>query len=379
MNTTTLLSLAFGVALAGVARAQTVSWGPVLPSTGPADVSLNGNLVVARNLHGSNTSPAVDATVNGVTFVGGFQPNGWNGFVTTGMNGSTTGDAGYDALLNGARAMTNGSSGNPSGWGGIRIDNLTSLTPGGLYEIQVWYTDQRTGSASNVLYDRVMTLSSAWGTAAVTNGEVTNLASMVQGPLSASMDADPDNAPAVNSPDTVFGTHCTGTFLYVPGAETWLVIQGSHPIASNNLRPHITGLQIRDISTASFGLNGTGCPSSAGVATLSPSGLPVVGGTLQVDISPVSPVGIPIMVLGGGATPPFMISTVGLTGDPTCLLTTSLDAAIGPLPVVNGVATFSLPVPANAQLIGYQLFLQGAQYEAGGVSLTEQGIATVGL
>ena len=365
--------------LSVTAHAQIITWGPVQQTTAPSDVSLNGALVVARNLHGGPTSPAVNATANGVTFVGAFSPNGWNGYVTTGLSGSTTGDAGYDQLLNGARAMTNGATGNPSAWGGIRLDTLATLRPGGLYEIQVWYTDQRTGSATNVLYDRVMTLSSAWGTANVTNGEVTNLPAMAQGPLSGGMDADPDNAPSVNSPDTVFGTHCTGTFTYIPGAETWLVVQGSHPIASNSLRPHVTALQIRDISTAQFTTNGTACPSSVGLSSLTASGLPVVGGTLQVDMANISPVGLPLIVGGATAIPPYMISLSGLTSDPSCLLLTSVDAVAGPLSVVGGTATFSLPVPNNGALVGFELFLQGAQYEATGVSLTEQGGATVGL
>lgn len=379
MNALVPACAALLVLLSDAPRTQIISWGPVQQSLAASDVSLNGALVVARNLHGGNASPAVDATANGVTFVGGFQPNGWNGFVTTGMNGSSTGDAGYDLLLNGARAMTNGSAANPSGWGGIRLDTLATLRPGGLYEIQVWYTDQRTGTASNVLYDRVMTLSSAWGTASVTNGEVTNLAAMVQGPLSGAMDADPDNAPAVNAPDTIYGTHCTGTFTYVPGGETWLVVQGSHPIASNNLRPHVTALQIRDVSPAGFATTGAGCPSSVGLASLSVSGLPVVGGTLQVDMANVSPVGVPLMIGGATAVSPYMISLAGLTTDPTCLLLTDPGAVVGPLSVVGGTATFSLPVPNNGALVGFELFLQGAQYEAAGVSLTEQGIATVGL
>jgi hypothetical protein len=78
------------------------------------------------------------------------------------------------------------------------------------------------------------------------------------------MDADPDNAPAVNSPDTIFGTHCTGTFVYDPGDELWLLIEGTHPIATNVLAPHITALQIRDLSSASHANFGAGCHSFTG-------------------------------------------------------------------------------------------------------------------
>jgi hypothetical protein len=93
----------------------------------------------------------------------------------------------------------------------------------------------------------------------------------------------------------------------------------------------------------------------------------------------VSPLGVPLMIGGATAVPPYMISLAGLTTDPTCLLITSVDAVAGPLSVVGGTASFSLPVPNNGALVGFELFLQGAQYEATGVSLTEQGIAIVGL
>lgn len=355
--------------------AQTIAWGPVQPATGPTDVSLNGNAVVAFNLHGGSTQ--IDAIVNGVTFVGGYSPAGWGG-VNNLLNGSTTGDAGYDTLLNRCRNMTTGLTGNPSLWGGIRIDTLTNLTPGSVYEIQVWFMDQRVGPNTQ-LYDRVMTLNSAWGTANLNGGEVSNLSSMLLvGVPSGGLEADPDNAPAVNANDTVHGSFVTGTFTYVPGEETWLVVQGSHPVSSLLLRPHLNAIQIREVSAASWVTSGAGCAGSAGVPSLTATSLPSLGGTLQVEMDNVSALGIPLMIGGVTSIPPFMISTVGLTTDPNCLLTTSVDAVVG-VPVSGGIATFSLPVPANTQLLGFELFLQGAQYEAGGVSLSDQGVATVGL
>ena len=251
--------------LLAAAGAQTITWGPVMPSLSPNDVSTNGALVFAGNAHGPGAP--INATVNGVAFVGGFQPTDWNGYITTGLNGTLTGNTEYDKLLNGSRAMQNASwpiDSNPTPWGGVRLDTLAVLQNGVEYEVQVWFTDQRTGTPTNVLYDRVMTLSSAWGTATVVGGAVTNVGSMLQGPVSGPMDADPDNAPAVSSPDTVYGTHCTGTFTYVPGAETWLLIQGSHPIPTNVLQPHITALQIRDLTSAHHAAYGTGCYSYTG-------------------------------------------------------------------------------------------------------------------
>src|SRR5262245_49388567 len=243
--------------LLGAASAQTITWGPVLPSISPTAVSVQGAFVFAGNAHQPGTP--IPATVNGVLFAGGFQPTGWNGYIVGGLNGSTTGDTEFDKLLGNSLAMQTSPAANPTGWGGIRIDNLAPLVAGHTYAIQVWFTDQRTGTATNVLYDRVMTLSSAFGAATLSGGEVSNLASLLQGPLSGPLEADPDNAPATTLPDTVFGSHCTGTFTYNPTNQLWLIIQGTHPIASNVLAPHITALQIRDLSVAYHQNYGSGC------------------------------------------------------------------------------------------------------------------------
>ena len=248
------------VALLGVASAQTITWGPVLPSVAPTDVSVTGALVYAVNYHQPNVT-AIPATVNGVTFSGGIAPTGWAGYIVGGLNGSTTGNAEYDKLLGNSLAMQTAAAANPSAWGGIRIDNLAPLVAGRNYSIQVWFTDQRTGTATNVLYDRVMTLSSAFGPAALTGGQVNNLGSLLQGPLSGPLDADPDNAPAAASPDTQFGTHCTGTFTYDATNQLWLIVQGTHPLPTNVLAPHVTALQIRDLSAAYHQNYGSGCYS----------------------------------------------------------------------------------------------------------------------
>ena len=234
IHTTNLLRTSLlAVTLAASASAQLITWGPVIPTINPADVSLNGTLVVARNLHAATAS--VSPTVNGVTFTGSLGPLGWNGAITNdGLNGSTTGDSDYDDLLRQARA-TSGPAGSPTGWGAIRLDTLASLVVGTTYEIQCWYTDQRTGSATNVLYDRQMTLSSVVGNATLSLGEITNLPTLVQGPNSAVLDADPDNAPAVSSPDVLFGSYCTGAFTRTSNDPMYLLVQGSHPLGHLSL------------------------------------------------------------------------------------------------------------------------------------------------
>jgi hypothetical protein len=194
------------------------------------------------------------------------------------MNGSSTGDTGYDALLDSARVTSEAVLTNPTGWGGIQLDTLGTLTIGSTYEIQVWYSDQRPGVPTNVLNDRVMTLSSATGPATLSFGNVSNLGALVQGTLSGGLEADPNN---VSGPgDTIFGQFVTGTFTRTSTDQLWLLVQGSHPLQNNVLSPHVNAFQIREVpnnpgtpycfgdgtSTAcpcgNAGATGNGCASS---------------------------------------------------------------------------------------------------------------------
>lgn len=370
-------SLVAFAAFAAAAPAQLITWNTVLPTFAPTDVNTNGALVVARNLHSATAT--VSPTVNGVTFIGGLAPTGWGNAITNdGLNASTTGDVDYDNLLRQARASS-GANANPTGWGAIRIDTLGTLVVGHSYEIQCWYTDQRTGTATNTLYDRQMTLSSVVGAATIVSGEITNLGSLVQGPNSGLLDADPDNAPATITPDVLFGSHCTGSFTRTSTDPMYLLVQGTHPDPLQTLRPHLTALQIRDVTPASFSTSGTGCPSSVGLSLLSASSLPVLGGTLNVDMVNVSPIGLPLMLIGLATTTPFPISLIGLTTDPTCLLTVDFLLLAGPLPTVGSTATMSMPIPINSTLVGVSVYVQGTQVEmTGSWSLTEQGTAVLG-
>ena len=344
MIATASRSLLASSLLLGLATAQTITWGPVQPSVAVTDVSVQGALVFAGNAHQPGI-PAIPATVNGVTFAGSFQPTNWNGYITGGLNGSTTGNAEYDKLLANSLAMQTGAALNPTGWGGIRLDSLATLVPGRSYSVQVWFTDQRTGSPTNVLYDRVMTLSSAFGTAVLTGGEVTNLGAMLQGPLSGPLEADPDNAPAVASPDTQFGTHCTGTFTYDPTAELWLIIQGTHPIATNVLAPHITALQIRDLSAAYHQNFGSGChnftaPDLASNLLESFAGTPAAQAALDGNalLFNLTPNGYLATWLPGVASAfylaPSPTATIVANADDT---TTTFSPSVAP-PVPGGVA-----------------------------------------
>lgn len=360
------------LALAGLADrgiAQTITWGPVIPCFGAADVNTNGTLIVARNLHAAGT--AQSPTVNGVSFLGGFAPSGWTNASTLALNGSTTGDAGYDVLLSGARA-TSATTGNPTGFGAIRIDNLAALTVGRTYEIQCWFTDQRPGSGAAAIYDRVMTLGSAVGAATLTGGEVNNLGSLVAGPLSGALDGDPDNFPALGGPDALFGSHCTGTFTRVNGTDQiWLLVQGSHPIPTNLLRSHLSAFQIRELPAPTWSAYGAGCAGPAGLTALQLVSPPAIGGTFALDALPIGS-GIPVMLLGLTQTntpltiPPFVAG---------CVLLASPDLAM-PMSVSGSVASWSLGIPATPALAGAQVFNQAI--ELGTVwSMSNGGVGTL--
>lgn len=367
MLRTSSRSLVASTLLICAASAQTITWGPVLPSTSPNDVSVQGAFVYAANYHQPGITP-VPATVNGVTFAGAVQPTGWAGYITGGLNGSTTGDAEFDKLLANSLAMQTSPAANPTGWGGIRLDNLAALVPGRTYAVQVWYTDQRTGTATNVLYDRVITLSSAFGTAVLNGGEVSNVGAMLQGPLSGPLEADPDNAPAVTSPDTQFGTHCTGTFTFSSAAELWLLLQGSHPIATNVTAPHVTALQIRDLSAAYHQNYGTGCysynPDTTNLLSAF-AGTPAAKATLDGNAMLFTPTGTGYVAtwLPGVATAFYVAPTAAATIVANADDTTTTFATSVPVPVPGGTAA-QWTVSSNGVLTAAGAGNQGTGFTA---------------
>ncbi len=289
MTCTHLLRLSLTLAALGgqQASADLITWGPVQDATGPAEVSTSGTLVAARNCW-SSVGGAISPTVNGVTF-DAFAPLGWNSAGWLLMAGSTSGDPSYDSLLDDARVTSEPSNSNPTGWGAVQLDTLGALTVGTQYEIQVWFSDQRPGVPTNVLNDRVMNCSSATGAAVLSNGNVTNLGALNQGPTAAGLDADPNNMAGAG--DTLFGQYVIGTFTRTTNDPLWLLIQGTHPLPTNNLKPHLNAFQLRELPSytnycfgdgsgaicpcGNLGNTGEGCANSSGAggATLTGAGI----------------------------------------------------------------------------------------------------------
>lgn len=148
-------------------HAANVNWGLPQKITGDADVSLNGTLVRAINATPTNTSLAIDVTLNGVTFVaakkngtslyiapGGdtFLPTDTSsvgptsgGFQAFGQGGApfSTLSAAYSNLL--CTAYWNDGTDIGNTWSATAgyTWTLANLTVGKTYELQVWVNDSR--------------------------------------------------------------------------------------------------------------------------------------------------------------------------------------------------------------------------------------------
>ncbi len=182
------------------ARADLIQWGPATDTTSVTDISLNGTLESAFN-GGTSTTIA-----NGVTFTASSVLGNTFG---SALNGGNTGDTGFNTLLN---QFTFG-----SGTGDVVVD-IGSFVLGDTYEVQVFYTDQRSGATS----DRVMRFDDD-GTGS--NGFV-------------DLESNPDNT--IGSP---FGQFAIGTFTS-DGTDLNLILN-----AQGFGNAHITAWQVRNITS----------------------------------------------------------------------------------------------------------------------------------
>lgn len=129
---------ASGLLSATQSHAASITWGPATDSAAATDVSTNGTLVEAINA--TNAGGTVD--INGVTFTNTDSLLGFAAF-TGGLVGASTGDAGYDSMLD------------TVDWGNETSITMASglLTPGEQYEVQVWVSDLRASVATTIYGD----------------------------------------------------------------------------------------------------------------------------------------------------------------------------------------------------------------------------------
>jgi hypothetical protein len=170
-KTTSLAALA-ALAIAGSASAATITWGTPTAIASESDVSLNGTLILAKQVTHSDYGGYANQTVNGVTFVGNNNtqngvtfgiPSGFSGSDQTGFVVGTVGTPGTLSTAY-QQMLTGGYYGGP----GTATITLSGLTVNQQYELQFWVADYRQWPSSN--YNRSLTL-----TAGNTSGALTYL------------------------------------------------------------------------------------------------------------------------------------------------------------------------------------------------------------
>ncbi|MFK7740781.1 MAG: kelch repeat-containing protein [Planctomycetota bacterium] len=137
--------------------------------------------------------------------------------------------------------------------------------------------------------------------------------------------------------------------------------------------------------SATFTTNGSGCAGSAGTPVITTAERPWLGETFTVQISPVPNNGIGLMLYGLSDTSssvwgplPTSLAAAGLPG---CDL--QVDPALIDVFVANGnTATWSRPLPNDPQLLGGQIYCQGAALDPGvnafGAVVANYGVMTIG-
>ena len=139
------------------------------------------------------------------------------------------------------------------------------------------------------------------------------------------------------------------------------------------------------VNNASWTTAGAGCAGSAGTAVVSTSQRPWIGETFQVQVGPVPNNGIGLMLYGLSDTNsaiwgalPTSLAAIGMPG---CLLQVDpvlIDAFLA----TGNVATWDRPLPNDPQLLGGQIYCQGAALDPGansfGVVVGNYGVMTIG-
>ncbi|MCA8971636.1 MAG: hypothetical protein KDC95_17720 [Planctomycetes bacterium] len=137
---------------------------------------------------------------------------------------------------------------------------------------------------------------------------------------------------------------------------------------------------------ARFTTYGTACSGSGGtpVLALVPGKLPWIGDTHEVTIGPIVANAPVLMFLGfsdtnwGAFTLPLPLTTLGATG---CSLLASPDLA-GVAITTGTAATWSLPIPSTATLVGTKYYLQALVVDAAantfGAAFSDGGSSEIG-
>ncbi|MFO1489087.1 MAG: immunoglobulin domain-containing protein [Verrucomicrobiota bacterium] len=278
-----LVAIAVILCAAVPASAASINWSAVQKITADADVSLNGTLVRAINATPTNTTLAVDVTLNGVTFVaarkngsglyvapGGdtFQPSDTGsvgptsgGFQAFGQGGApfSTLSPAYSNLL--CTAYWNDGTDIGNTWFATAAYDwtLNNLTVGRTYELQVWVNDSRLsnlGQNNPGLYTTVMD----------TNGHSVNLEHNVDNLLGG------------------VGQHVVGTFSADAASQALKLVGGNTvgaDLSGSTATSLLNAYQLRDITpggvprftstkATSTGMvfNGTNGPANGGYEML---------------------------------------------------------------------------------------------------------------
>lgn len=131
--------------------------------------------------------------------------------------------------------------------------------------------------------------------------------------------------------------------------------------------------------SASYVVFGAGCAGSAGVPTNSASALPVLGQTMVVDVANMPAPEIMAMVVGLSIVSPSIdLGVIGAPGCPAHVTPDLLSLVTG----AAGTASYSLAIPATANLAGFELHTQAVVFDgavnAFGAVVSSAATATLG-
>lgn len=137
-------------------------------------------------------------------------------------------------------------------------------------------------------------------------------------------------------------------------------------------------------SSGSFVVGAGGCPGSAGTLALSAPLAPRRGRVFQLDVANVGANALAFAVFGlsdtawNGTPLPVALSAVVPGANPACLLEVSPDDPF-PLTVVGSAGTVVLQLPTTPSIVGTEFFVQAAQFDTAGLSVSAKAAGVVGF